>query len=57
MPGGHSGLRQRSALEARQDQIAMRALHVVQHAEDVRLEFLEFGSFEDRPADADHAGS
>ena len=44
-----------AAFEPRQDQVALRALDVAQHAEDVDLELLELGPLEDGPADADHA--
>ena len=54
-PGGDAGFRQRTALEPRQDQIAVRPLDVAQHADDVRLELLEVGALEHRAADADHS--
>ena len=52
--GDDAGLGQRPAFEPRQDQIALRRLDVLQHAEDVDLEVLHLGALEDRAARADH---
>ena len=53
--GDDAGFGERPAFEPREDQVALRALDVAQHAEDVDLEVLQLGALEDRAADADHA--
>src|SRR5581483_4225776 len=45
------------AFEPGQNEVAMRADHVFEHAEDVRLELLDVGAVEHGPADADHSGT
>ncbi len=50
-------LRQRAAFELGEDQVAVRADDVFEHADDVGLELLDVGAVEDGPADADHAGT
>ncbi len=52
----HAGAGQRSPFEPGQDEVALRPLHVAQHTEDVDLELLQLGSFEDGSADANHPG-
>ncbi len=54
MPAMTPVLRQRSAFEPRQNQVALGADDVLDDAEDVRLELLDPGAVEDRAADADH---
>ena len=41
----------------RENQVAVRADDVLEHADDVGLEFLDVRAVEDRVADADHAGT
>ena len=53
---GDARLREPGALEPRENQIAARALHVSQDADDVDLEVLELRAFEDGAAHTDHAG-
>ena len=57
MPAMTPVLRERTAFEPGQDQVAVRADDVLEHADDVRLELLDAGAVEDRPADADHPGT
>ncbi len=52
---GHSGLRERSTLEAREDEVAVRTLDVPQDPENVDLELLKIRPLEDGAPDTDHA--
>ena len=55
--GDDTGVGQRPAFEAGENQIATRADHVLEHAEDVDLELFDARAFEYRPAHGDHAGT
>src|SRR6185503_15251792 len=55
-PGDDAGVRQRPAFELGENQIPMRADHVLEHADDVGLELLDVRAIEDRASDPDHAG-
>ena len=54
--GDDTGVGQRPAFEARENQIAARADHVLEHAQDIDLELFDAGTLEYRPADRDHTG-
>jgi hypothetical protein len=53
--GDHARFGQRASFEPREDQVALRRLHVLEHAKDVDLEVLHLGALEDRAAGADHS--
>ena len=55
-PGDDAGVRERSAFEFGEYEVAMRPDDVLEHADDVDLEFLDPSPIEDRSADADHSG-
>ena len=55
--GDDAGVGERPAFEPRENQIAVRADDVLEHAENVDLELLDAGALEYRPADRDHAGT
>ena len=55
-PGGDTSLRQRASLEPREDQVAVRSLHVVKNAKYVGFELLQLRAFEDGSPDSGHPG-
>jgi hypothetical protein len=55
--GNHAGRRERAALESREDQVAVGADDVLEHAEDVGFELFDARAVEDRSPDADHPWS
>ncbi len=52
--GNHAGMGQWTAFELGENQVAVCADDVFEHADDVDLEFLDVRAVEDGPADADH---
>ena len=56
-PGYDTGVRERTAFEARQNQVPVRADDVFEDAQNVRFEFFDVRAVKDRPPDADHAGT
>jgi len=54
-PGDDAGMGQRPAFELRENEVPVRPDDVLEHADDVDLEFFNARAVEDRPPDADHA--